>query len=170
MPEPILIWTASLCTGNTGYGGWAWVRIQGGAIKGAAGGAKGMTPERVALTAVLEALGGADEAEKGAALRIHSENAVVAEGGPSLAAWKAAGWTTDKGEPVADKDLWEKIDKALIARGGAASFARSKAGEEATFVTAWANFAHDTLKARGPLNATIPKTNLTKLMEKRRAV
>lgn len=165
----MLIWIAGLASGNAGYGGWAWLKIAGAAPKGAAGGGKGFTAERAVLAGIAEALGGADEAEKAAALRIHTDSALAAAVGAGLAQVKAAGWAMADGAPVADRDLWEKIDKALSARTGAAAFvAGTVPGVEAVFVDAWAQLAHDKVKATGAFGAVIPRVNLAKVMEKRR--
>ena len=163
-PAAIVIWTDGLCTDSRGFGGWAYVRVWAGEARGFAGGERQATTARMELTAVVRALADLAETPSGAPLRICSDSALVCEGVAQLEVWKAKGWITADGDPVAHRELGEQI--AVATGGRAVEMVRTsgtpRPTDPAGFVTAWSDFARDKCKAAGAFTAAIPKPNLKK--------
>ena len=161
-----------MASGNAGYGGWAWLTIQGDVARGSAGGERGATADGMRLTGLIKALAEAG-GDVSAPLRVYSTSMAIGEGAASLAKWRAAGWATEDGQALENRALWEALAKAFAARSGPIRFARGggKAAPEGpdAFVDAWTNFAHDKVRATGAFTAAIPKLNLQKLLAKYRA-
>jgi ribonuclease HI len=111
-----VVYTDGACTGNPGPGGWAWAVADGRHDSGAE---RRTTNQRMELTAVLEAVGALP-----GPLRIVSDSAYVVncfrdrwyEG------WRRRGWRNAAGKPVANRDLWEPLIDAYLARRGELSF------------------------------------------------
>lgn len=164
MTDTITLWTDGVCTDSRGFGGWAYVRTWRGEARGVAGGERQAVTARMELTAVVRALAELEGMPAAAPVTVCSDSALVITGAASLAAWKAAGWVTDTGEPVAHRDLWEKIAGVVLARP--VTFTRVTATpsgkEPAGFVAAWSDFAREKCKAAGAFTSPIPKPNLAK--------
>ena len=66
------------------------------------------------LTAVIKALEAHADA---AALRVHTDSNYVVKGMTSwLAGWKRRGWRTSSRQPVANRQLWERLDELASGR------------------------------------------------------
>ena len=166
---PIQVWTGAACQGppGYGYGGWAWLAIEGATARGWAGGERHTTAARMALTAMIEALKAAADTPA-AALRLDPGDLALARTAADLAAREAAGWRDAAGEAMEDTDLWLKIAAALKARMVPVRFATTPPAADArVFIDAWTAFASDIAKDRGPFAAAIPKTNLQTFLAKR---
>lgn len=62
MRRPATVWVHALSSAEPGYGGWAYViDPAGGALTGAAGGARAVTVQTMLLTALLDALAGLED-------------------------------------------------------------------------------------------------------------
>ncbi|MFZ4517355.1 MAG: ribonuclease H family protein [Microthrixaceae bacterium] len=101
--EPVVVYTDGACRGNPGPGGWAWAE-PGGAW--ASGHDPDTTNQRMEITAALEAA----EAHPGALVIVSDSTYVVHcwrdrwwEG------WLRRGWRNAKKDPVANRDLWERL-------------------------------------------------------------
>lgn len=143
------IWTG-VAWAKGGYGGWSWSRLDG-AGQGVAGGDRRTTEARMALTAVVEALG-----------------ELKAEVGPVKLYTAHRKLLASPAEPGEDADLREVLAKLVAARGAPVVYADSPpADAAAVFAHNWAAFALDIAKTKGAFNATIPASNLKAMIAKR---
>ncbi len=159
------IWTVALCSGALGYGGWAQVTTAGGVVKGAAGGERRTTRERMEVAALLSALQSVTDVTAPAPVRIHCDSDYVIETiKANVGDWRANGWRSDGAGPAENRDLWEKAAGLFRKRTGPISIVRTKSApggaDQLGFVTAWATFAQDKVKGVPAFTAQIPKSNL----------
>lgn len=153
----VILWTASLCRPDPGYGGYAFVRRLEGetgaaAIKGAAGGERRTSGARMALTALTEALASLSDQPSGVAVTLHFSD-------PALAAELVA---ADGAYATAEPEAWAAA-RAAVAGCPVLTLVPLAANAEALgFLAAWAEFGLDTSKTRGAFKAAIPKPNLLK--------
>lgn len=137
-------------------GGWAYVRADAGVATGQAGGARYVTPDRIALSALIAALKGAPAGE----ISIQMDNRSVA----IVAARIAAGRPPEGDEaPVEDLDLWAALTAALAGRKASFALAAPSKATPTGFAAAWAELARDKANAQGAFVSAIPKTNLAKV-------
>ena len=149
MPAPIRIWLETTHHSAFRYGGWAYVREADGALTGAAGGERNITPGRLELSAMIAALNG---------LAIGSTAALYVSSASLLAIGRMiADPPAPADAPTEDLDLWAQLLAA--AKGRAVSF---RAAPASTFLLAWAEVGQDKAKAAGRFSAAIPKPNLAK--------
>ena len=142
---PISIWTAGLCS-PLGYGGWAWLAVQGDVVRGHTGGERKTSELRMSLTGLLKALQAvADQPD--APLRLHMR--LVA--------------------PETDRDLWDQIVAVRAARKGPVSLVPTPTPAADTFVREWAALAQDKVKAGGAFAFPIPKHTLQSILAKTRS-
>lgn len=109
------IYTDGSCLGNPGPGGWAWLVLDGDRPRAqGVGGLRQTTNNQMELTAVIKAL----EAHAAAgALRVHTDSNYVVKGMTSwIAGWKRRGWRTSSRQPVANRQLWERLDELASGR------------------------------------------------------
>lgn len=109
------IYTDGSCLGNPGPGGWAWLVLDSdGPRAQGAGGLRQTTNNQMELTAVIKAL---EAHADGDALRVHTDSNYVVKGMTSwLAGWKRRGWQTSSRQPVANRQLWERLDELASGR------------------------------------------------------
>ncbi len=103
------LYTDGACRGNPGPGGWAWAEGQNHFDSGAAA---HTTNQRMEVTAVIEAL----RAHPGQDVEIVSDSTYVVKcfHDSWYVGWRRRQWRNSKGQPVANRDLWEVlIDLAL---------------------------------------------------------
>ena len=161
--QAIEICSGGDCAGppGYGYGGWAWLMVQGAApARGAAGGEKHSTKARMILRGMIEALKAAAD-QPAAAIALDPGDAGAARIGADLAARQAAGWRTPDGEPIEDAELWGEIARLLAARTAPVRFAIQGPPDARAFVGAWVDFARDRCRDKGAFTSAIPKPNLT---------
>ncbi len=109
----VLVHTDGACKGNPGPGGWGAVLEYGGATKELFGGETDTTNNRMELTAVIEALRALNRSCR---VRIVTDSQYVQKGVETwMADWKRRNWKTSAGKPVANRDLWEALDRELVA-------------------------------------------------------
>ena len=108
------VYTDGACSGNPGPGGWAWAIDRD---RFASGSERPSTNQRMEIRAALEAV----TAISGPLVVVSDSTYVVNcfrdkwwEG------WLARGWTTSAKKPVANRDLWEPLVKAVNDRGDVA--------------------------------------------------
>jgi ribonuclease HI len=117
----VLAFTDGAAKGNPGPGGWGAVVLLGGAAVrelGASGGAT--TNNRMEMSAALGVLEWLREAAPGtrAKITIATDSTYLMRGVSEwLFGWKKRGWKTRDGGDVANRDLWEKLDQAVMACG-----------------------------------------------------
>jgi hypothetical protein len=132
-------------------GGWAFVR-RGESVTGQAGGARRLDLERTALSALVAALRGPFAGP----VEIRTSSAELAAIPARIAAAEAG-----EDPPQDHLELWAEA-AGLLRRTGAA-ISRSGPTEPASaFAAAWAAFARDRAKDKGPFESAIPKPNLAK--------
>jgi ribonuclease HI len=117
---PIVVYTDGACRGNPGPGGWAWA-VPGGAY--ASGAEAHTTNQRMEITAALEALRSlTPEAPDGVEVVSDSTYVVKCFHDKWYAGWKRRGWKNSKGDPVANRDLWETLIPLVLEGGRAVTF------------------------------------------------
>jgi ribonuclease HI len=153
----VILWTASLCRSDPGYGGWSFVRRMEGqsgpeAIKGAAGGERRTSSARMSLTALTEALASLSDQPANAAVTLYFQD-------PALATELVS---ADGAYATAEPEAWASARAAVAARPILNLAPLPTNAPAAGFLTAWADFGLDTAKTRGSFKAAIPKPNLLK--------
>lgn len=109
---PTEVWTDGACRHNPGPGGWGWVTPDGRQDSGALA---GTTNNVMEITAAFEAIKAIPERP----LVVVSDSSYVVDAFNKRwwSGWIKRDWKTAKGEPVANKHLWEPfID--LVVFGG----------------------------------------------------
>ncbi len=106
--KKVIVYTDGACSGNPGPGGWAALLIINGEEIELTGGEQNTTNQRMEMTAPLEAL---RTLEKPALVEIYSDSAYLVNAFTRgwIKKWQQNGWTTVKGEPVKNRDLWEGL-------------------------------------------------------------
>ncbi|HKB27193.1 MAG TPA: ribonuclease HI [Methylomirabilota bacterium] len=102
------LYTDGACTGNPGPGGWAAIILDGGAERVVSGAAPHSTNQRMELTAVAEGLAAIPGRRR---VHVHSDSAYIVncfrEGWWER--WERTGWKNSQKQPVANRDLWERL-------------------------------------------------------------
>lgn len=114
----IIAYTDGACAGNPGPGGWAVVLearsdLDGSLLKSRerSGGDPYATNNQMELMAVIQAL---DALTMPAEITIYTDSKYVMDGATQwMQNWKANNWLTASKKPVANKELWECLDKLL---------------------------------------------------------
>jgi ribonuclease HI len=148
------IWVEAAHHGAFRVGGWAVVRVSGGEVRGSAGGARRIDVERTSLMAFAAALA---EAPAGAVVALNTASPLVLAIPGRVAAAEAGG-----DAPTENLDLWAQAATALRRVRLVASLVERAPGGPAAFSAAWADFALERAKDKGPFTAVIPKSNLAK--------
>jgi ribonuclease HI len=113
MSKPkVVIYTDGACSGNPGPGGWGAVLIWNGREKEISGGASKTTNNRMEMQAVIEAL---NTLKKPCLVKIHSDSALIINAFRKkwIDNWQKRGWKKADKKPVENRDLWEKMLKAM---------------------------------------------------------
>ena len=112
MPEkkltPVVIYTDGACSGNPGPGGWGAILMAGGKSKELSGGEAHTTNNRMELMAVIKAL---EALNRPCHADIYSDSAYVVNAFNQnwIEGWQKKGWVNSAKNPVANRDLWEKL-------------------------------------------------------------
>lgn len=101
------IYTDGAYSAQSGYGGWAWAVNTTGLH--ASGWENPSTNNRMELMAVLDALRHFYGTDEKITIVSDSQYVVHAFQRNWYYNWRAAGWTTSAGKPVANQDLWIPI-------------------------------------------------------------
>ncbi len=105
----IRIYTDGACRGNPGPGGWGALLIYQGREKELSGAEEHTTNNRMELTAAIEAL---QAVKRQCRIHLTTDSRYLMEGVREwLPRWRQNRWRTSKKTPVANKDLWERLDK-----------------------------------------------------------
>jgi ribonuclease HI len=100
------------CAG--GKGGWAALVRQNGEERTLAGGESPTTPNRLDLLGAAAAL---ESLSRGAAVALHTGSDYLRNGATGwIAGWKRRGWKTQEGAPVQNRDLWQRLERAMEGR------------------------------------------------------
>lgn len=130
----ITAYTDGACAGNPGPGGWAFVlqaynSMDGSLLKSKelSGGDRYTTNNQMELMAVIQAL---DALVMPAVLTIYTDSKYVMDGATKwMQNWKANGWLTASKKPVANKELWECLDKLLLQHRVIFQWVKGHAGD-----------------------------------------
>ncbi len=147
------LWIGAVAHPAFRCGGWARLRLDGGPPVGWAGGERQTTSLRMTLTVLAATLADLPPPAADASpltLGVVSDEArsvadVLAGRGPG---------------PEGELDLWAKVQAAARGRRLTLTPLVSAPNTPAGFVTAWAEFAMNRAKDKGPFSAAIPKPNL----------
>lgn len=128
----IEIWTDGGCEPNPGFGGWAAVIIGDDGDKAEMfGHASNTTNQRMELTAPIAAL---ELMPTDIPIVVHSDSKYVVDGIRLwVPGWKANGWqrgTARKPQPVANLDLWKRLEEVASARMVTWQWVKGHAGNE----------------------------------------
>jgi ribonuclease HI len=109
-PHAVEIHTDGACLGNPGPGGWAALLRHGATERELAGGEASTTNNRMELLAAIMAL---EALKKPCRVVLSTDSQYVQKGiGEWLPNWVRRGWKTAAGEPVKNRDLWERLHAA----------------------------------------------------------
>ena len=110
----IKIYTDGACSGNPGPGGWGFVIIDGENTKSFSGSEDPTTNNRMELTAAIKAI---ESVDMGVSIILHTDSTYVDKGITEwIINWKKNNWISSTKKPVANKDLWIKLDEYNSSR------------------------------------------------------
>ena len=110
MTDFVDIWTDGACSGNPGPGGWGAILIYKDNEKLLSGGEPATTNNRMELMGAISALEALKKASK---VRLHTDSQYVKNGITAwIKNWKRRGWKTADNKPVANADLWQRLEAA----------------------------------------------------------
>ncbi len=128
MTRRVLIHTDGACRGNPGPGGWGSVLEQGEHRRELYGYEAETTNNRMELTAVISAL---EALKRPCAVAVVTDSQYVMKGVTEwMSNWKRRGWRTADRKPVANRDLWERLDRALACHDVSWSWVRGHTGHD----------------------------------------
>lgn len=105
----VTLTTDGSCLGNPGVGGWACVLRSDSHEQVLEGADHETTNNRMELTAAIEGLRALTQC---CSARVVTDSEYLRRGAAEfLARWKRNGWRTAAGTAVANRDLWEALDK-----------------------------------------------------------
>jgi ribonuclease HI len=111
----LFAYTDGACSGNPGPGGWGALLVarEGDAVlreRELSGGEAETTNNRMELLAAISAL---ESLTRPAEITVITDSAYLKNGVETwLAGWKRNGWRTASRKPVANEDLWRRLDTA----------------------------------------------------------
>ena len=108
--KTVQIHTDGACLGNPGPGGWAGLLRWRGIEREVAGGEPDTTNNRMELMAAIAAL---EALREPCEVVLHTDSQYVRQGITEwMANWLRRGWKTAGGDPVKNRDLWERLQAA----------------------------------------------------------
>ena len=111
MPDAVEIFTDGACKGNPGPGGLGALLRYGEHEKELCGGEPQTTNNRMELMAVIAAL---ETLKRPSRVRLTTDSQYVKRGVTEwMARWRRNGWRTAERKPVKNRELWERLDRAL---------------------------------------------------------
>lgn len=106
-PKQVEVHTDGACLGNPGPGGWGALLRYKGRERELAGGEADTTNNRMELMAAIMALEALSEA---CAVTLHTDSQYVRQGITLwMPNWVRRNWKTAAGDPVKNRDLWERL-------------------------------------------------------------
>lgn len=162
MTRPIRIWICAAYHPAYRCGGWAAVRVAQGRATGAAGGERGASARRMALSGLVAGLRDPSPGDQTSSspIRIHTTSPDLAAFADFLAGMEAS---AQAGAPEDDLDLWAQIAAAAKGRRLGLVHEPLAAGAAMGFACAWAELARDKAKASGAFASAIPQNNLARI-------
>jgi ribonuclease HI len=113
----IVVFTDGAAKGNPGPGGWGAIIVTPvGDVTELGGAAPHTTNNKMELTGAIEALSAIRD-ERGK-LAVYTDSTYVIQGIRGwIFGWRTRGWKTAAGADVLNRDLWERLDDLVTARG-----------------------------------------------------
>ncbi|HEY8275560.1 MAG TPA: ribonuclease HI [Methyloceanibacter sp.] len=109
MPK-VVIHTDGACSGNPGPGGWGAILESGDHRKEIKGGETQTTNNRMELTAAIEAL---EALKQPSHVELYTDSNYLRGGITQwIKKWKVNGWRTSDKKPVANEELWKRLELA----------------------------------------------------------
>lgn len=113
MSQIVNIYTDGACKGNPGPGGWGAYLQFGEHKKDMFGGEMDTTNNRMEVLAAIEAL---EMLSRPCKVKLTTDSEYLRRGVLEwMQNWKKRGWLTAAKKPVKNKDLWERLDKAVTS-------------------------------------------------------
>ncbi len=120
--------TDGACSGNPGPGGWGVLLRMGKHEKELCGGEAETTNQRMELTAAIEAL---RALKRPCRVTVHSDSRYVVQGMTEwIRGWKRNGWKNAAKKPVANRELWEELDRLAARHDVRWQWVKGHAGHE----------------------------------------
>ena len=111
MSDLIEIYTDGACKGNPGPGGWGAVLAWNGHERELSGGEALTTNNRMEMMAAIMAL---ETLKRPSEVRLWTDSTYVRDGIMKwIHGWKRNGWRTAAKKPVANAELWQRLDAAV---------------------------------------------------------
>ena len=108
--KAVEVHTDGACLGNPGPGGWAALLRYGARERELVGGETETTNNRMELMAAIVAL---ETLTEDCAVTLHTDSQYVRKGITEwMRNWVRRGWKTAGGDPVKNRDLWERLHAA----------------------------------------------------------
>lgn len=108
--KQVHVHTDGACLGNPGPGGWAALLCWRGVERELAGGEPATTNNRMELMAAIAAL---EALKEPCEVVLTTDSQYVRQGITEwMPGWLRRGWKTAGGEPVKNRDLWERLHAA----------------------------------------------------------
>jgi ribonuclease HI len=106
----VVIHTDGACSGNPGPGGWGAILESGAHRKEIKGGETLTTNNRMELTAAIEAL---EALKQPSHIELYTDSNYLRGGITQwIKKWKVNGWRTSDKKPVANEELWKRLELA----------------------------------------------------------
>jgi ribonuclease HI len=106
----VVIHTDGACSGNPGPGGWGAILESGSHRKEIKGGETLTTNNRMELTAAIEAL---EALKQPSHIELYTDSNYLRGGITQwIKKWKVNGWRTSDRKPVANEELWKRLELA----------------------------------------------------------
>ena len=100
------------CAGKRG--GWAALVRRAGVEEVLSAGLSGMTPNQLDLLGAVAAL---ESLPPGESVAVHTGSDYLRNGASRwIEGWRRRGWKTQEGQPVQNRELWQRLEKALAGR------------------------------------------------------
>ena len=102
------MYTDGACSGNPGPGGWGAIVIEGGEEREISGGEPSTTNQRMELMGAIEGLAAIDGQQR---VQLYTDSAYVMNCFRDrwYERWERSGWVNSGKQPVANRDLWERL-------------------------------------------------------------
>jgi ribonuclease HI len=124
---PVEISTDGACLGNPGPGGWAALLRSGATERELCGGEAHTTNNRMELMAAIMAL---EALKRPCAVRLRTDSQYVRQGILDwMPNWIRRDWKTSAGDPVKNKDLWQRLTAAAAPHRIAWEWVKGHAGD-----------------------------------------
>ena len=105
----VRIYTDGACRGNPGPGGWGALLIYRSREKELSGAEEHTTNNRMELTAAIEAL---QAVRRKCRIHLTTDSRYLMDGVRKwLPRWRRNRWLNSRKKPIANRDLWERLDE-----------------------------------------------------------